>query len=161
MRWDGAIQVACFSAGLFVWALIERRKYRRIRRATATAQGTICTSQCVTKNLPLGVSVLGLAVDHFAHGPRAFAEVCYLYSAAGRCWTGFWRREVSNEEQAREICSRYRLGDQVEVYFDPDRPEISFFEPPRSPIYMHLAARLCCLSVVGALAMAWWAWTHP
>ena len=29
MHMDGAIAVACFSGGLFVWALIERRKCGR------------------------------------------------------------------------------------------------------------------------------------
>jgi len=102
----------------------------KLKNAKASAswpqvKGTVLTSEVET-------STITNRSDHTSFLWYA-ADVAYEYSVDGTtyaCHTvSFGQGGSRNPEHARQIVNRYPEGKQVQVYYDPARPEVAVLEP--------------------------------
>jgi len=61
------------------------------------------------------------------------ANVEYEYTVGGvdykRDQISFGQFSTSSRSQAQLVVNRYRVGESVQVHYDPDKPEVSLLEP--------------------------------
>jgi len=74
-----------------------------------------------------------IRVEHDEDGTTYYADVVFEYVAADKRYTGdtvnFGEYGSSNENHAAEIVSRYPVGREVLVTYDPDDPATAVLEP--------------------------------
>jgi hypothetical protein len=80
------------------------------------------------------------------------AEVAYSYPVGGSYYSGHNDVVFRDEAEAWNYINRYRKGDSVCVYYDPQNPEHSVIEPGKARTGKYLLAGLA-LFLLGVLVL--------